>query len=117
MACSTPIMRKRAIAKAAERSHFEGGWWVGWVLLGWLILAASAAVGQETPTPLPNLAQPNPPAQTAQAAPGPASGVIKPPAHVDPGIRIKPNVPPAALPMPIIPPPGTPGGNPNVQPK
>ncbi len=44
------------------------------------------------------------------------SGVIQPPAGVDPGIAV-----PAPDPHPnsttVIPPPGTPGGNPSVQPK
>jgi hypothetical protein len=42
-------------------------------------------------------------------------GVVHPP-NVDPGINIKP---PADAPqsMPIVPPPGSPGGNPNVVPK
>jgi len=43
-----------------------------------------------------------------------SEGVICPPRHVDPEIAAP--TPPAG-PMPVIPPPGSPGGNPNVQPK
>lgn len=43
-----------------------------------------------------------------------SGGVICPPPHVDPGMKAP--TPPGG-PMPVIPPPGTPGGNPNVQPK
>lgn len=43
-----------------------------------------------------------------------SSGVICPPKHVDPEIQAP--TPPAG-PMPVIPPPGSPGGDPKVQPK
>jgi len=43
-----------------------------------------------------------------------SNGVICPPPTVDPGIK-KP-APPGG-PMPVIPPPGSPGGDPHVQPK
>ena len=44
-----------------------------------------------------------------------SGGVIKPPAGVDPEIKQTP--PQTGAKMPVIPPPGTPGGNPGVQPK
>jgi hypothetical protein len=44
-----------------------------------------------------------------------SGGIITPPADVDPGIKQAP--PPTGSTMPIIPPPGTPGGNPTVKPK
>jgi hypothetical protein len=44
-----------------------------------------------------------------------SKGVICPPKSVDPGIVEKP--PSGNAPMPVIPPPGTPRGDPNVQPK
>jgi hypothetical protein len=44
-----------------------------------------------------------------------SKGVICPPTGVDPGIVNKP--PSANAPMPVIPPPGTPGGDPGTQPK
>jgi hypothetical protein len=43
-----------------------------------------------------------------------SKGVICPPAGVDPEMR---QVPPEGGAMKVIPPPGSPGGNPNVQPK
>lgn len=43
-----------------------------------------------------------------------SDGVICPPGQVDPEIRAPA---PEGGPMPVIPPPGSPGGNPTVQPK
>jgi hypothetical protein len=42
-------------------------------------------------------------------------GVIKPPANIDPGMAEKP--PETGGRMPVIPPPGSPGGNPSLHPK
>jgi hypothetical protein len=44
-----------------------------------------------------------------------SGGVITPPAGVDP--RMKETPPPSGDRMPVVPPPGTPGGNPSVKPK
>jgi hypothetical protein len=44
-----------------------------------------------------------------------SGGVITPPAGIDPEMKQTP--PPTGSTMPIIPPPGTPGGNPTVKPK
>jgi hypothetical protein len=44
-----------------------------------------------------------------------SGGVIKPPENVDPGLQKKP--PEDSAKMPVIPPPGSPGGDPNVKPK
>jgi hypothetical protein len=44
-----------------------------------------------------------------------SGGVIKPPENVDPGLQKKP--PDDSSKMPVIPPPGSPGGDPNVKPK
>jgi hypothetical protein len=44
-----------------------------------------------------------------------SNGVIKPPAGVDPGMPVEHGK--TTAPMPVIPPPGSPGGNPRVQPK
>lgn len=44
-----------------------------------------------------------------------SGGVIKPPQNVDPGLQKPP--PDTAGKMPVIPPPGSPGGDPNVKPK
>ena len=43
-----------------------------------------------------------------------SNGVICPPPHVDPDIKAPT---PEGGTMPVIPPPGSPGGNPQVQPK
>jgi hypothetical protein len=44
-----------------------------------------------------------------------SGGVITPPAGVDPQMKQTP--PPSGDNMPVVPPPGTPGGNPAVKPK
>jgi hypothetical protein len=49
------------------------------------------------------------------AAPG-GRGVLHPPGGVDPGMT-KPPPNPQAYPMPVVPPPGSPGGNTTVVPK
>jgi hypothetical protein len=87
----------------------------------------SAAQAQtERPGNLPPLAQPPserscPPGANETTGSRPLSdqlseskGVICPPAGIDPGIRA-PAV--GGGRMPVIPPPGTPGGDPSIQPK
>ena len=44
-----------------------------------------------------------------------SGGVITPPIGVDPQIKQTP--PPSGDSMPVVPPPGTPGGNPSIKPK
>jgi hypothetical protein len=45
-----------------------------------------------------------------------SGGVIHPPANLDPGLtKPAPELGPHS--MPVIPPPGTPGGNPDIKPK
>ncbi len=56
-------------------------------------------------------------AQVTQPSQIPSSGVLKPPADVDPGIQAKPPVAASKLPTTVIPPPGTPGGNPSTKAK
>jgi hypothetical protein len=46
-----------------------------------------------------------------------SGGVIKPPAGVDPGMHVAPKDPNAGSTMPVIPPPGSPGGDRSIQPK
>jgi hypothetical protein len=46
-----------------------------------------------------------------------SGGVIPPPADPGPGIVIPPPEPDPAPDMPVIRPPGTPGGDPSIQPK
>jgi hypothetical protein len=46
-----------------------------------------------------------------------SDGVIRPPEGVAPDMRVPPKDPAAGSTMPVIPPPGTPGGDPTLQPK
>jgi hypothetical protein len=46
-----------------------------------------------------------------------SDGVIKPPEGVAPDMRVPPKDPGAGATMPVIPPPGAPGGDPSVKPK
>jgi hypothetical protein len=63
--------------------------------------------------------------QAQQVVPAPGTGpnagtsVIRPPAGIDPGInKARPETDaPETFPMPVVPPPGSPGGNPNVVPR
>jgi hypothetical protein len=77
----------------------------------------SATPGVNAPGPqqsTPQLARPpSMPGTTTSQKLGNSNGVISPPGQMDPGIH-KDAPPRADFPMPIVPPPGTPGGNPNV---
>jgi hypothetical protein len=42
-------------------------------------------------------------------------GVIRPPQSVDPGMQVSPPDPDTR--MPVVPPPGSPGGDPTIEPK
>ncbi len=82
--------------------------------------ALHAGVSQEAP----KTSQQDPRATAQDRRPGETlserldrnSGVIHPPAGVDPGIAA-PVPDPHPHSTPVIPPPGTPGGNPSVDPK
>lgn len=78
-----------------------------------LVLPGTALAQSGPQTVVPAPAPPN----RKPDVPGGASsqGVIRPPTHVDPGINRPP--PPVRSTMPVIPPPGSPGGNPHVKPK
>jgi hypothetical protein len=79
--------------------------------LGFLLATTIVVLAQVTdPKPC---AQPQGGDQNLSQTLGQSNGVICPP-QVDPAIK-KPT--PNAGKMPVIPPPGSPGGNPNVQPK
>jgi hypothetical protein len=82
----------------------------GLIVPGVLQAQQSQPTPPTTPSPPPEIVAPRD--DTAGTATG---GVLHPP-NVDPGINIKP---PADAPqsMPVVPPPGSPGGNPNVVPK
>jgi hypothetical protein len=89
-----------------------------------LVIAATLGFGAvaaaEEPRGRPGRGQPAmpavPPASgTLSSDLNRSGGVITPPAGIDPEIKQTP--PPTGSTMPIIPPPGTPGGNPAVKPK
>src|SRR5689334_25248868 len=92
------------------------------------LLLASGGLGPHQARAQADQAQPaTPPVVQDDAPTGPSlsnkldrsNGVIAPPASAastDPGI-VQPTPSTGATAMPVIPPPGTPGGDPNVQPK
>ncbi|HVX34825.1 MAG TPA: hypothetical protein VHC71_01240 [Hyphomicrobium sp.] len=96
-------------------------------LVGALLLTASTECVAQAQTPKAPETAPQPPSATPDQKP-PANGepldkkldknegVLKPPGGVDPKIHKEP---PADVGdrMPVIVPPGEPGGNPNIQPK
>jgi hypothetical protein len=79
-----------------------------------------AGVSQEVPKTAPQdpraTAQDKRPGETLSDRLDRNSGVIHPPTGVDPGIAA-PVPDPHPNSTPVIPPPGTPGGDPSVQPK
>lgn len=93
------------------------------IVMAFLAIAPSelkADISQEAPKTAPQ----DPRATNQDRRPGETlserldrnSGVIRPPAAMDPGIAV-PAPDPNPNSTPVIPPPGTPGGNPSVQPK
>ena len=56
-----------------------------------------------------------PPEDASKKLPKPKDGVIQPPGNVDPEITVKPSDNNST--MPVIPPPGSPGGDPSIKPK
>ena len=100
-----------------------------WLLAGVLSIVIPAVAATQTPSPPVSDAAPacppgttgDPPKVGDPRADKPLSdrladsrGVICPPAGVDPEIR---KAPPDGGTLRIVPPPGSPGGNPNSQPK
>jgi hypothetical protein len=86
----------------------------------WLIVAALAGLGAsaiaaERPAEQPNQPVEPPAIGSSSSDLGRSGGVIRPPADVDPQMKQMP--PSSGDRMPVIPPPGTPGGNPSVKPK
>jgi hypothetical protein len=95
------------------------------LLVSAALLFESAAMASERAIPaqsVPNTASGRSDCQPAEHGSGKnlsdqlaqSKGVICPPKDVDPQMTAPP---PGGGSMPIIPPPGSPGGNPNVQPK
>jgi hypothetical protein len=99
------------------------------LVVGVVVATARIAPAQErAPAPAPTLQKPeaDAPKQTPSLpATGESlsekldrgDGVIRPPGGVDPGIHAAPKDPGAGSAMPVIPPPGSPGGDPSVRPK
>jgi hypothetical protein len=80
-----------------------------------LIAFGTAAVAAERPADQPAKPVEPPASGTSSSDLSRSGGVIKPPANVDPEMKQTP--PPSGARMPMIPPPGTPGGNPLIKPK
>jgi hypothetical protein len=90
-----------------------------------LVIAAALGFGAvtvaaEEPSGRPGAGQPAAPAVppasgTSSSDLNRSGGVIAPPADIDREMKQTP--PPTGARMPVIPPPGTPGGNPAVKPK
>jgi hypothetical protein len=79
-------------------------------------IAALAADPDQRPAGAkPNLPITPPLSGTTSSDLARSGGVIAPPADIDPLIKQMP--PPSGDPMPVIPPPGTPGGDPSIKPK
>jgi hypothetical protein len=75
--------------------------------------APQTAPNNPNPAPAERIA---PPADSASDQLARSHGTIKPPADIDPGMATPPpDMGPRS--MPVIPPPGTPGGDPTVVPK
>ena len=86
----------------------------------WLIVAALAGLGASAIAAERPAEQPNQPVEPPAIGSGSSDlsrsgGVIRPPADVDPQMKQMP--PSSGDRMPVIPPPGTPGGNPSAKPK
>lgn len=99
-------------------------------VIGLFAMAASGVgigLAEQAPSPPPQVCPQDETGgpRAPRGAPSPADnpsdrladsqGVICPPAGIDPGIRVKPPGDEGAI--KIVPAPGTPGGNPDVQPK
>ena len=92
-------------------------------IIGLAMVEPAKALSQDTqppqaePAPKPCSPPVSPPnASSDVAKPGCQSdGVIKPPQIEDRSVLQTPDLGPSS--MPVIPPPGSPGGNPNVKPK
>ena len=98
--------------------------YVAAVAAAWLAVGSGAAFGQTSATPEapPERIEPDRPIGSPDAG-GSLSdelsrsgGVITPPQGVDPGM-VQPPPDAGTARTPVIPPPGSPGGDPSVQPK
>jgi hypothetical protein len=86
-----------------------------WLIVATLAGLGASAIAAERPAEQPNKPVEPPASGSSSSDLSRSGGVIKPPADVDPQMKQTP--PSTGARMPIIPPPGTPGGNPEVKPK
>lgn len=107
--------RARAIAVDLRRQP-EPSPWLPWVILAFLLLASVTAQGQTRTEKVPQPSAPVPTAPVPSGRGGVSGGVLTPTAPVDPGIHA-PAPAPNMFPMPVVKPPGTPGGNQTVIPR
>ena len=107
MAILSPALRRTLLA-------------IAMALLPFAARELKADVSQEAPKTAPQdpraTAQDRRPGETLSERLDRNNGVIHPPAGTDPGIAV-PAPDPNPGSTPVIPPPGTPGGNPHLQPK
>lgn len=99
---------------------------ITWIFAVAATLAVAAAGSAAFAQSLPMDRAPPPKSETEGQAPPAAEnpsqqldrskGVIRPPQSVDPDMQVPPPDP-GAQKTPVIPPPGTPGGDPTIQPK
>ena len=86
-----------------------------WLIVATLVGLGASAIAAERPAEQPNKPVEPPASGSSSSDLSRSGGVIKPPADVDPQMK---QVPPSSGDrMPVISPPGTPGGNPSVKPK
>jgi hypothetical protein len=117
-------------AQAAQKDETLVHRWTAYgvsalIAAGAMLSAAELSAAETNPTPAPGTSSPNTPATPdAQQKPGNNSlsekldkneGVLKPPGGIDPEMRVPPEK--THDKMPVIIPPGEPGGDQSVQPK
>ena len=98
-----------------ERDKTEAAMHRIWLLAAALLGLVTAAGAAEDHRSQPGSPAPVPESGSSSSELSRSGGVITPPAEVDP--RMKQTPPPSGDKMPVVPPPGTPGGNPSVKPK
>jgi hypothetical protein len=97
--------------KAARRRKMRKIWLIAAAVTGF----GAIAIAAEQPPSQSNKPSEPPASGTSSSDLGRSGGVITPPADVDPQMKQTP--PPSGARMPVIPPPGTPGGDPSIKPK
>jgi len=86
-----------------------------WLIVATLAGLGASAIAAERPAEQPNQPVEPPAIGSSSSDLSRSGGVIRPPADVDPQMKQMP--PSSGDRMPVIPPPGTPGGNPSAKPK